>query len=434
MSSSNSLRLCESAAVLDAAWRELYESAFPAGHKEPEAKLAELIAAGRMLYHQTLDSSGHLLCFSLVSIYSDFLFLAYLATSTTQRSAGVGSKHMKKLNELLKEQYPNYIGLVLEIEATSPQNVLLADEEKKIRSRRFQFYKRLGAKRACRTIHFLIPPRTADGAEVELDLLYFNFKTLPPDLAIVRRVITEIYQRSYCLSVDDALVKKVLAQFKSCSVPGCDGQSDSSVCSETAESDTSVTPPASTAQNSDPVTPVAVPDPSVPVPTDNKPVATPAPAVPAPTDNKPLAALDPAVTVPANNTPVSASPAPAPTSVPAVQTDAPAEAPVSGATVPAVSTADQSVVVSDCQVVAERQKTAASQSQGASTGKEAPAPAAGHHTCCRDKGVSAEAAATPVANSDRPPADQPPVDQPPADKASVDSSETASAQADAKSA
>ncbi len=88
-----------------------------------------LLTSGTMLLHKTTDGHGALQCFSLVTVLSNNVLLAYIATDQTKRSSGVGSKHMKVLIDLLKKLYPTYIGLFLEIESTKEKN-LPADEEK----------------------------------------------------------------------------------------------------------------------------------------------------------------------------------------------------------------------------------------------------------------------------------------------------------------
>ncbi|MBY0359505.1 MAG: hypothetical protein K2W82_15990 [Candidatus Obscuribacterales bacterium] len=221
--SDNNLRLCEPSTDLDDAWRKLYETAFPMKERETEARLKELIDSGKMLFHRTNKATGELLCFSMVSLASDFCLLAFIAVDSTQRSGGVGSKHVKRLLELLKEKYPKYLGLFLEIEDTAPKNLVLTDEEKKTRQRRFDFYKRLSATRVCKCFRYAIPSRANPGQELEMDLLYFNFTASPLDTDTKSHVVSEIYQSLYSLSGDDALVKKTLAELKSCAKPSCCG-------------------------------------------------------------------------------------------------------------------------------------------------------------------------------------------------------------------
>lgn len=216
MNTASEIKICELFTVLEDDWRNLYDAAFPANERETESKLAQLIAAGRMLYHKTTGKNGELLCFSMVSLAPDFSFLAYIATDPNQRSSGVGSKHMKRLLELLKTQYPGTKGLLLEIDATHPKKSAICEDERKIRQRRLGFYRRLGAKKLCTGLQFLGPSRKSGGQDAELDLLIHSFTDEKLDCATKKRLVSEIYQRFYCLDMDEQVVTDVLGHFGDC--------------------------------------------------------------------------------------------------------------------------------------------------------------------------------------------------------------------------
>ncbi len=233
MTAPTNVQLCEPASKLDQAWRDLYFAAFPVVEQEPEAKLQGLIDAGRMLYHRTVGKQGELLCFSLVSLAPDFSFLAYIATDPKQRSGGYGSKHMRALIDTIKKDYPQHKGLFFEIESTNPQLIRISDEEKTTRQRRLSFYRRLGARRLCRGMQYLIPDRNGNG-EYELDLLYFNFAENALTQKEKLAVVSEIYQRFYGLAQDDATVLKVLGKFGGCSTNRCEDDDLENVAPESS--------------------------------------------------------------------------------------------------------------------------------------------------------------------------------------------------------
>lgn len=216
MNTASEIKICELFTVLEDDWRNLYDAAFPANERETESKLAQLIAAGRMLYHKTTGQNGELLCFSMVSLAPDFSFLAYIATDPNQRSAGVGSKHMKRLLELLKTQYPGTKGLLLEIDATHPKKSTISEDERKTRQRRLGFYRRLGAKKLCTGLQFLGPSRKSGGQDAELDLLIHSFTDEKLDCATKKRLVSEIYQRFYCLDMDEPVVTEVMGHYGDC--------------------------------------------------------------------------------------------------------------------------------------------------------------------------------------------------------------------------
>lgn len=223
-STPSSVRLCETSTKLEQDWRTIYQTAFPEGEREPESRLQQLIDDGKLLYHKTIGKNGELLCFSLVSLASDFSLLAYIATDPNQRSGGYGSKHMKALVDLLKQNYPNHIGLFLEIDSTNPRKDQLSAEEKTLRQRRLGFYKRLGAKRVCRSMQYRAPSRNGDGNEHEFDLLFFNFGTNVLNHEEKARVVGDIFDRFYGLSLNDTLVSQITSQARSCTHQACEDE------------------------------------------------------------------------------------------------------------------------------------------------------------------------------------------------------------------
>lgn len=204
---SSTINLCTQSTGQEDDWKDLYELAFPQDERMPVADVRKMLAAGTMLLHKTTNSAGELLCFSIVNPLSNFALLGYIATDSTKRSSGVGSKHMKRLIEILKKQFPTHIGLFLEIESTKEPN--LSVEEQKARQRRLAFYQRLGCKRLCKK--YLMPTYTPGGQPRLGELLWSEFTTV--NESDLPAVITEIYQKAYNLPATDATVQQVLGQF-----------------------------------------------------------------------------------------------------------------------------------------------------------------------------------------------------------------------------
>lgn len=204
---SSTINLCTQSTGQEDDWKDLYELAFPQDERMPVADVRKMLAAGTMLLHKTTNTAGELLCFSIVNPLSNFALLGYIATDSTKRSSGVGSKHMKRLLEILKKQYPTYIGLFLEIESTKEPN--LSAEDQKARQRRLAFYQRLGCKRLCKK--YLMPTYTQGGQPRLGELLWSEFTTVnDSDLPAV---ITELYQKAYNLPATDPIVQQVVGQF-----------------------------------------------------------------------------------------------------------------------------------------------------------------------------------------------------------------------------
>lgn len=204
---SSTINLCTQSTGQEDDWKDLYELAFPQDERMPVADVRKMLAAGTMLLHKTTNSAGELLCFSIVNPLSNFALLGYIATDSTKRSSGVGSKHMKRLIEILKKQFPTHIGLFLEIESTKEPN--LPVEEQKARQRRLAFYQRLGCKRLCKK--YLMPTYTPGGQPRLGELLWSEFTNV--NESDLPAVITEIYQKAYNLPATDPTVQHVLGQF-----------------------------------------------------------------------------------------------------------------------------------------------------------------------------------------------------------------------------
>jgi len=204
--------ICQQSTGQEDDWKNLYESSFPQDERMTVEEIRQLLGKGSMQLHKTLNKQNELLCFSLIFFpQSDFVLLSYIATDSTKRSGGFGSKHLKRLVEQLKAQYPNYLGLFLEIESTKEPG--LTPEAKKVRDRRLSFYQRLGAKRMCK--HYLWPNMTPGGGTPRQgELLWIEFGARTVDDSVLTRVIREIYERAYNLAPTDPLIQQVLAQFQ----------------------------------------------------------------------------------------------------------------------------------------------------------------------------------------------------------------------------
>lgn len=127
----------------------LYEKSFPKEERQPVAEVEELVKSGRIVVHTTRDANNNLNAFSFVSKHDETAFkfgnLDFIATDPGQYSQGIGSLHARRLNELFKEDNPEFKGLTLEVE--SPEEAGLAADVLLTRQRRAKFYDRLDAPR-----------------------------------------------------------------------------------------------------------------------------------------------------------------------------------------------------------------------------------------------------------------------------------------------
>jgi hypothetical protein len=212
------IRLCVPATTLDADVVRLYEGAFPAAERESVGRLSDLLAKGKQLCHRTLNENDELLCFTIVTVLDRFTFLSYMATDPTRRSGGIGSKHLAKLLDVIKETFPDHLGLFFEIEATEPSAEVLSEEDRVNRHRRQAFYERAGARLICPEGVYLTPHYNDRNKEWEGELMGFEFKNeLDPEELI--HVLEQIYWVCYTLPPTHPLVKKVIEYFGPCLSP-----------------------------------------------------------------------------------------------------------------------------------------------------------------------------------------------------------------------
>jgi GNAT superfamily N-acetyltransferase len=207
----NATHLCQPSAGQEDDWRLLYENSFPQDERMLVTEIRQHLQQGTMLLHKTVNKNNDLLCFSLTfPLHNpDCLLLSYIATDPTKRSGGFGSKHMKRLVEILKAQYPNNLGLFLEIESTREPGLDQATH--KARQRRLEFYQRLGAKRLCKK--YLMPSMVAGAPPRHGELMWLEFGTHLIDDPTLMRVILAIYEKAYSMKPSDPLYQGVIAQF-----------------------------------------------------------------------------------------------------------------------------------------------------------------------------------------------------------------------------
>ena len=329
-----SLNLCQVSTGQEQDWKDLYNSSFPADERTPLEELQRLLDAGSILLHRTTNKTGELLCFSIVYPMSNFALLSYIASDSTKRSTGIGSKHMKRLLEILKSSYPEFLGLVLEIESTRQQGLEAAD--KTARQRRLAFYQRLGAKRLCRT--YVWPSYSLKGTYRLAELMWFDFDPSTIDDPHLPGIIKELYTKGYGAQPDDPILELVVHQFKCSEKTG----SASVVCPvEPAEGDkkTAKDAPAkaddsaSTTKPADAVKTDAVDSSKAGATTEKSDVVTPA--------------KDDATTVKTDA--VTATPATTDTVVPAADADKTAQTPVTTDNAPSTPTTTTAEPVVDKQ-------------------------------------------------------------------------------------
>lgn len=300
------LKLCELGTATDTEWEKLYEAAFQPFQRTPYNTLRDGMRNGQILLHTTSEETQGILCFSIVNCLNSFVLLAYIATDTTKRSTGVGSKHMKQLLTEVQAKYPTAIAMVAEIESTRDKNI--TEEERKDRKRRLRFYQRLGFKRL--KTNYKSPSYTAT-ADEECELIVYPY-TSAFQCTTTSNIIKEIYLKAYVLQADDTRIT---------SLPASDTLPNDCVMEEEAQDQT--TAPAATTSDQTAAQPTVSKD-ATPA-TDSKDATPPAIAS---ADSSTTAPATDSTTVPAATSATGsgvATTAPAAESAPAATASATAE-------------------------------------------------------------------------------------------------------------
>lgn len=203
------LRLCQVSTGREDDWISLYESAFPEAERVTVERIRTDIADGKRVLHRTLGPKGELLAFSILYQFNSFAWMSYIASDSTSRSLGIGSKHLARLIELLKEQSPKKLGLFFDIESTTAEGI--DDATRAVRNRRRQFYLRLGAKSLPEGTQYFMANFLEGKPPIAAELMWFEFGAKCNNNEI-RGVIRAVYENVYHYSPDDPLIERVTSQ------------------------------------------------------------------------------------------------------------------------------------------------------------------------------------------------------------------------------
>lgn len=130
-------------------WIPSYKSEFPIEEQQSIAELQDLLHKGTLQLYGTVAPNGRMLSWNIVERYAgaghdkpDFFLNAYLATTRSAQSIGIGGLHMRKAFQEVRANNPQSSGIVTEIEST------LGELPGSQPARRRDFYSRNGAQEA----------------------------------------------------------------------------------------------------------------------------------------------------------------------------------------------------------------------------------------------------------------------------------------------
>jgi hypothetical protein len=183
----------------------IYAESMPLEERKTKAQISEMLT--RSDYKILLvKRNGRVIAFSVLFIphHESFCLLEYIGVDNRYRNAGIGARLFQcSLNPATSDK--GRVPMLLEVDserAPSP--------EQAIRTRRKQFYKRLG----CLQIEGLsyILPLPKQGAPPEMDLMVcLPNGSLPLSKSRLEHWLRVIYQRAYNCPPDDPRISQMMA-------------------------------------------------------------------------------------------------------------------------------------------------------------------------------------------------------------------------------
>lgn len=208
-----SLHVCKDGTIENTGWVAIYEEAFPAGQRQSLDDVMQQLRDGRMELDETRDEHDNILCMTITEVFRHppvlptFLLACYTAVVPDMRGLGIGSIHRTRLDSLLKNEYPDYVGIVSEIESTYEQGV--STEALDVRVKRKKFFMKLGLQPL--DIDYFFPSYVAGEAPIPGELLWVPFTDEPLTKEQLSGMVTRIYTEGYQLPSDHPLISQVVA-------------------------------------------------------------------------------------------------------------------------------------------------------------------------------------------------------------------------------
>jgi hypothetical protein len=186
-----SIALCQPGKSEATDWQIIYERVIPPIERVPITRLIEGMNNNLRLLHVTY-ADEQAVTFSIIHLgIQNVLWLSYIGTLPERQSEGWGGKHITELIRLLKNCYPDRLGLFGDIK--SPYQLDPSATELKSRERRQEFYKRLGA---CSLISYEVPT-FVPGEPLEQHMMYIPFQEQSLEKISLESIKREVLEKLY---------------------------------------------------------------------------------------------------------------------------------------------------------------------------------------------------------------------------------------------
>jgi len=197
------LRSCSGAPFRE--FYEIYAASIAAREQKPEAWVCAMVRAPE---HSVwvMKRAGHVHAFSILflSPAEQFALLEYMAVAPEGRNRGVGSALFKQTVERAVTPDGSSLPILLEVDSDRE-----ASGDRQMRTRRLQFYRRLGCVRIS-GLHYILPlPGHGPAPEMDL-LLYSREPRRQVPKTELERWLRTIYRDVYRCAPDDPRIVQML--------------------------------------------------------------------------------------------------------------------------------------------------------------------------------------------------------------------------------
>jgi ribosomal protein S18 acetylase RimI-like enzyme len=184
---------------------EIYAASIAAREQKPEAWICTMVTAPEYKVW-VMKGAGRVKCLSILFMppAERFALLEYMAVAPEQRNHGVGSELFKQTMKRAVTPEGQGLPVVLEVDSDREE---CGDQQ--MRTRRQEFYRRLGCVRIS-GLHYILP-LPGQGSAPEMDLLVYSkepLRQLPK--TELERWLRTIYRDVYRGSPDDPRIAQML--------------------------------------------------------------------------------------------------------------------------------------------------------------------------------------------------------------------------------
>ncbi len=188
----------------------IYEESFPCSERDDtQALLASIEAGSRVCIVAYSNDQLVGLAVLLALVGLNIQFLEYFAVDSRRRSLGIGTQFLDHLRIELRSAQSPTSGIVFEVDQPDDAE----SEERQLRQRRIEFYKRNGAVLVECAPTYRAPNLQQEGT-LPSSLMWLPLDPRIPRLGgdLLKKSVLAILTQSYKLRLDDPLVHEVISE------------------------------------------------------------------------------------------------------------------------------------------------------------------------------------------------------------------------------